>query len=91
MVTFGPAKSRRNLLQRGLPFELVEEMEWSTALITGDFRRAYPEPRWVAVGRIRSELHTVVFCFEPSGIRVISLRRSNRKEKRAWHASRTPT
>jgi uncharacterized protein len=90
VITFDPAKSRRNDAQRGLPFELVDEMEWSSALITGDFRRRYPEPRWVAVGLIRAEIHTVVFSFEPVGIRVISLRRSNRKERRAWHANRTP-
>jgi uncharacterized DUF497 family protein len=89
VVTFDPAKSRRNTLERGLPFELVDEMVWSTALITGDFR-PYPEPRWVAVGMIGGELHTTIFCFESGGVRVISLRRSNRKEKRAWHANRTP-
>jgi uncharacterized DUF497 family protein len=76
---------------RGLPFELAAEMDWPTALITPDFRKHYPEPRWVALGLIRGEIHTLVFCFEGNGTRIISLRKPNRKERLAWHANRTRT
>ncbi len=66
-------------------------MDWSTVLITADARKHYPEPRWVAVGTIHGQIHTLVFCLEGNGTRIISLRRSNRKERLAWQANRTPT
>ena len=32
--TFDPAKSERNIAERGLSFELAPELEWDTALGT---------------------------------------------------------
>jgi uncharacterized DUF497 family protein len=91
VIRFDPAKSRRNIETRGLSFELVEEMDWSTALITVDDRKLYPEPRYIARGMINGKVHTVVFSFESGAIRVISLRLANRKERHSWHESQTLT
>jgi hypothetical protein len=39
-ISFDPLKSQRNELKRGLPFLLVLELEWGTALIKEDLRKA---------------------------------------------------
>ncbi len=42
-ISFDPAKSERNETDRGLPFTLVELMEWSSAVIKEDVRQNYGE------------------------------------------------
>ena len=38
-ISFDPAKSERNVTDRGLPFTLVEQMEWPGAVIKEDVRK----------------------------------------------------
>ena len=38
--TWGPAKNERNVAERGIPFALAEEFDWSTALIAENTRKA---------------------------------------------------
>jgi uncharacterized DUF497 family protein len=42
-ITFDPGKNERNIAERGLPFELVEDFEWDGALIVEDVRKDYGE------------------------------------------------
>jgi uncharacterized DUF497 family protein len=42
-ITFDPAKRLRNEAERGLPFALAKEFDWSTALIAEDTREDYLE------------------------------------------------
>jgi hypothetical protein len=39
-ISVDPLKSQRNDLKRGLPFLLVLELEWNTALIKENLRKA---------------------------------------------------
>ena len=76
--------------ERGLSFERVAEFEFSTALMSQDTRKAYPEVRIVAVGFLDQRLH--VLCFTPvaGGFRVISFRKANAREvKNHEHQTRT--
>ncbi len=79
-IEFDPAKAARNILERGLPFELVRELDFSTATVVEDTRKNYPEQRWIATGYVGQRLF--VICFTPvrDGIRVISLRKANQRE-----------
>jgi len=43
--TFDPEKSARNVADRGLSFDLVERLEWETALVVEDIRKDYGETR----------------------------------------------
>tara|TARA_B100001105_G_scaffold226071_1_gene195865 strand:+ start:72 stop:344 length:273 start_codon:yes stop_codon:yes gene_type:complete len=79
--TFDPAKSERNVVERGLPFTLVVEFDWSSALIAEDTRKMYPERRFQALGRIGEHLHMLVFTPRGDSLHVISLRRCNRRER----------
>jgi uncharacterized DUF497 family protein len=49
-IRFNPAKNASNIASRGLSFELVELMEWATALMEEDTRKAYGERRFQLLG-----------------------------------------
>lgn len=89
-IEFDPAKSERNIRERGLSFERVVEFDFSSATIRPDVRKPYPEPRYVALGFLGGRLH--VLCFTPvaGGIRVISFRKANPREVR-HHEQAPPT
>jgi uncharacterized protein len=84
--TFDPAKSKRNMDERGLAFDLAQEFEWSTALIAEDTRMAYPERRYQALGLIKEHLHMLVFTPRAGAVHVISLRRANQRERTRYAA-----
>ena len=79
-ITWDEAKAASNLAKHGVAFEAVFEFDWETALVLADVRFDYPEPRLVALSLIGSRVHTLVFTIERRAVRVISLRRSSRKE-----------
>lgn len=87
-ISFDPAKSERNARERGLPFVLVEEFAFGTAVIGADVRRDYGEPRWLALGLIRDRVHVVCFTIRDGDIRVISLRKANDREVRRYERAR---
>jgi uncharacterized DUF497 family protein len=79
-IEFDPAKSVKNLTERGLPFEVVADFDFSSAIIWQDDRFNYPETRIIALGLIGHRLHVVCFTAIEGGIRIISLRKANRRE-----------
>jgi uncharacterized protein len=44
-ITFDRRKNARNIAERGLSFERVTDLNWSTAIIREDTRRDCREPR----------------------------------------------
>ena len=79
-VEFDPDKSQRNIAERQLSFELAEAFEWETALIWEDNRQDYGEIRFCALGYIGVRIYHLVFTLRSGRIRVISLRKANRRE-----------
>ena len=79
-IEFDPAKSVKNILERGLPFELAREFDFSTATVNEDTRKNYPERRWIASGYVGQRLFIICFTPVKDGIRVISLRKANQRE-----------
>jgi uncharacterized DUF497 family protein len=51
-IGFDPAKNATNIASRGLPFELVEQLDWAHALMEEDTRKAYGERRFQVLGFI---------------------------------------
>jgi uncharacterized DUF497 family protein len=77
-------KNRRNRHAHGVDFSAAERFEWgSAAIVVGD-REDYGELREIAVGFIGDVLDTLVFTRRGDTIRIISLRKSNNKEKRDY-------
>ena len=89
-VTFDPAKSARNIRDRGLSFERAIDFDFTTAALAIDTRREYGEMRYVAVGYLDNRLHVMCFTETPSGIRVISLRKANSREIKRHEKTQAP-
>ena len=87
-IRFDPAKNATNVATRGLSFEHVEQMEWATALIQEDTRKAYGERRFQVLGFIGERLHAMVFTPREGKVHVISLRKANSREVKRY--AKTP-
>ena len=85
-ISFDPAKNARNIDVHGIPFEAVDEFDWSLALIVEDSRRDYGERRYRALGPIEDRLHVLIFTPREGRVHVISLRKANKREIRSYAA-----
>jgi len=83
-ITFDSAKNAKNIAERGLPFRMAEEVEWSQAVIIEDTRKDYGERRWRAFGYIGERLFAVVFTTRGGAMHVISLRKANEREAKRY-------
>jgi uncharacterized protein len=88
-VAFDPRKSARNALERGLPFERARDFGFETATYIVDDRKDYGEARWIAVGYLDRRLHILCFVGMPTGIRIISFRKANRREANRYDQPQT--
>ena len=83
-IEFDPAKSARNVKERGLPFELTAEVDWSAAYTIEDHRRDYGEARFLAFAPMNGRLHVICYCIRGEAFRIISFRKANKREERAY-------
>ena len=74
-----PNKSLSNFQNRGFGFDLIHQFDWSTA-ITRQSLRSTEEERWVSTGRIAERIYVAVWTRRGLSIRIISLRKANRRE-----------
>ena len=88
-ITFDPRKSERNVRERGLSFEMVAEFEFPSALYRVDSREDYGEIRTRAIGYIGTTLYALVFTVRGSALRVISLRKASRRERRRYEEAKS--
>ncbi len=79
-ITYDPAKNAANIERRDLSFDLIADLDWSTAVIVEDMRRDYGEPRFRAFGYIGDRLYAAVFTPRRDALHVISLRKANSRE-----------
>jgi uncharacterized DUF497 family protein len=64
-IGFDPRQSEWNIAQRGVPFRLVEDFEWGSALVVEDTRRVCGERRFQALGLIMGRLHAFSIRLPP--------------------------
>jgi uncharacterized DUF497 family protein len=83
-IVFDPAKSLRNIRERGLSFDRANNFDFATATLRIDDREDYGEVRIRAIGFLDARLHTLVFTDQGEDMRIISLRKSNRTEMRLY-------
>jgi len=89
VFTWNPAKSDLNLQERGFDFEFATLIFESVTVEKEDRRKDYGERRVVAVGLADGVPLTVVYTDRIGETgetirRIISARRSNRRERRAY-------
>jgi uncharacterized protein len=83
-ITFDPAKNARNIDERDLPFELVAQVDWETAIATEDTRKDYGERRLRVLAFLGERLHAAVITMRGDATHVISFRKANEKEVRRY-------
>ena len=83
-IDFDSAKNDKNILERNLNFERVQEFDFETATFTIDDRFDYGETRIRALGFIEKRLYALVFVETDNGIRVISFRKANKREVKQY-------
>jgi len=84
-----PRKSDRNLRERGFDFEFITQIFDGSTLERTDSRRDYGEHRVIALGEAQGIVLAVVYTdrVEAGGAidrRIISARKSNRREREAY-------
>jgi uncharacterized DUF497 family protein len=73
-------KRLQTIRQRGVDFAQMAGFDWNTAAIIVDNRKPYGEKRYNAYGLIGKRLYAVTFTLRNSKIRIISMRKANKKE-----------
>lgn len=86
---FDPDKGARNVRERGLPFDLVADFDFDTAVIVRDLREDYGDTRFIAVGLIGSRVYAVASTLRGRSFRVISLRKANAREVKRYEQARS--
>lgn len=82
--TNDPAKNARNVAERDIDFASAATFEFETAVVATDDRKDYGEVREVATGFIGQRLHVLVFTMRDDACHVISLRKANNREVKAY-------
>jgi uncharacterized DUF497 family protein len=78
------AKRRANVRKHGVDFAEMTRFDWSTHTSRPDARRTYGEERLCLLGLIDGRIHAVVVTRRRDRLRIISLRKANRREVSEW-------
>jgi uncharacterized DUF497 family protein len=81
-------KCMANIAKHGVDFISAEEFDWFTAIEVFDDRKDYGEDRWISLGLIKNRLHVLIYTVKLDAIRIISLRKANKRE-RAFYEAKT--
>ena len=87
-IEFDSDKSAKNVKLRGLPFDLVADFDFDSALVARDAREDYGEDRFIALGLIGDRLHVVAYTMRGDKLRVISFRKANAREVERYEQAR---
>jgi len=90
MWDWDEAKRQHNLRKHGIDFAALDGFDWSTATHEADTRTDYGEARIVTTGYIGDRLHILAWTPRHGRIRIISLRKANDREQKAWRSLRAP-
>ena len=79
-IDFDPEKDAVNREKHGLSLAEVVRLEWKDAFVLPDERIAYGERRLRVYAMLDGRLHMAAVTFRGLILRVISLRKANRRE-----------
>lgn len=88
-IEFDPEKSAKNERDRGLPFEQVADLEWHKAFTYADGRRDYGEERFLSLVPMQRRIYVVCYALRGRRRRIISFRKANQREERAYEQATT--
>ncbi len=71
-------------MERGLPFERVDELNWHNAVIIEDIRHDWGELRLMIIALLDGKVHVAVVTPREDDLRVISFRRARKYEEKLY-------
>jgi uncharacterized DUF497 family protein len=83
-IEYDPGKDAINRVKHLVSLADAALIEWQWALCIEDARSDYGESRTIAYAPIGSRVYCVVFTRRGEALRVISLRKANRREVRLY-------
>lgn len=84
-------KARTNLAKHRVSFLTAAEIFANEILERIDSRRDYGEVRFIALGRVETQVYRVVFTWRGENlIRIISAQKASRDEKEIYHRATFP-
>lgn len=86
-IEFDPVKDRINQVKHGISLAAAADIDLDTAIVIEDRRLDYGEARFLAYAPIGSRLHVLWFTLRGNLVRVIGLRRANRRERKKYGQS----
>jgi uncharacterized DUF497 family protein len=87
ILEWDKAQNASNKLKYGLDFAAASGFSWHKAAISERSREDDRERRFAAIGPMNEKLHTIIFTKRGSHVRIISFRRSNKAEEKAYAQS----
>lgn len=79
-IEFDAAKDLANRFKHGVSLEVAVMLDLDAAQFVIDTRYDYNEPRTIVVGPIGPRIYVMVYTMRGNVMRVISLRKANRRE-----------
>ena len=80
LIEFDSAKDIANQNKHGVSLSVANELNWEAALVWIDDRYEYNETRMIALAPKTNILYYVAFVDRGEALRIISVRRANRRE-----------
>jgi uncharacterized protein len=80
-IEWDEEKDRQNRAKHGVGLRDAAAMDWVVGKTTRDSRRDYGEIRLIRYAMISSRLYVCVFTMRGSQLRIISLRKANKRER----------
>lgn len=84
MYNWDKVKSEENLTKHGLSFEDAEHVFNGPTLTFRDDRLDYNEPRFITFGLLRMRMVVVAHTPRDRHIRIISMRKANKREQKIY-------
>jgi len=83
-IEFDEDKNQSNIAKHGISLSEAYHFDLSKAVVRPDNRKDYAEQRYIAYGYKEGRLFAMVFTIRRQNIRVISLRKANKREVKAY-------
>jgi len=83
-IEFDPAKDEINRLKHGISLAAAERIDLDRAVRFEDRRFDYGETRFIAYAAIEGRLHCIWYTLRGDVVRVIGLRKANRRERERY-------
>ena len=84
-----PKKAAANFVAHGVSFDSAQDFEWDSALEWYDEMHSDAEDRYVALGFIGDVLHVMAHTKRSAKVRITSLRKANKLERKHYAESQS--